>query len=254
MMKTRIALLLLCGVAASAPALIPAAHAQKNDAYQNSWKGIATLKTLSKREKTRELSAAYPNFYGSRPVAQVAGLVLKHAAMDGFESFEKDSRGGAKKLGLSPGMSYSYSFAPTLVLDRPRFISATAMVYSFTGGAHGMYDTRTYNFGYPETQGRPRQLELADFFSDGAGAYTRVNALLLSQLRRTRHRDPEATWVVDGTVRTLDPAMLENFVAEADGLRWYFAPYSVGPYAAGEFEVKLSARELGPKFRAELAQ
>lgn len=198
------------------------------------------------------MSASYPIFKGNRAVAELAESVLKREAQSSFNVFEKDSRGSAKKLGLRDGMTYGYSFEPTLVLNRPRFISATTMIYTFTGGAHGLYGTDAYNFGYPASQSRPRQLKLADFFTDGAASTQRVNNLLMAKLRATRGREQEATWIVDGTVAALDKDSLENFVAEADGLRWFFAPYAVGPYAAGEFEVKLSARELGPKFRAGL--
>ncbi len=115
-----------------------------------------------------------------------------------------------------------------------------------------MSGTFAYNFGTAAGQTKPRQLKLADFFTDGAAASKRVNDLLMAKLRATRGRDQEASWVIEGEVKAIDKASLQNFVAEKDGLRWFFAPYEMGPYSSGQFEVKLSARELGPKFRASL--
>ena len=59
---------------------------------------------------------------------------------------------------------------------------------------------------------------------------------------------------MDGTVKWVDVKLRENFVAEADGLRWVFPPYAVGPYANGNYEVKLLNRELGPQFRTALTR
>ena len=253
-MKIQISLLLLCGVALSAPAVIIPASAQKDDSSTRAWKSVATLKTLSLSTKTRELEASYPIFSGHRPVAQVAGLVLKRDAVKGFYGFEKESRGTAKELDLRDGMKYGYSNDPTLVLNLPRFISVTTLFYEFTGGAHGMYATGCTNFGYPTDASRPRQLKLADFFTDGAAASKRVNNLLMAKLRATKGTEQEAEWVLDGSVKAVSKDSLENFVADKNGLRWFFAPYEMGSYAAGEFVVNLSARELGPKFRASLVR
>ena len=252
-MKIYLALLGACIATLSALSLTASAQeGQIEDNYSKTWKGIASLRTLSKNEETREVKASYPVFSGSRPVAQVAGLVLKKDAVAGFNDFAKDSTGTAKKLGLSNGMKYQYDFEPTLVMNRPRFISVTTMFYAFTAGAHGIYGTSGYNFGYPQGAAKARQLHLADFFSDGANSAKRVNNLLMAKLRATKGKDQEATWTIDGTVKSLDKNLLENFVAEPGGLKWYFGPYAVGPYVSGEFEVKLTSSELGPKFRVGL--
>ncbi len=254
-MKTRLFLALLSAGAITFPALSSVAFAQEGeikDEYTKTWKGVASLRTLRKDEKTRTMKTSYPVFSGSRRVAQVAGLVLKNDALKGFNDFAKDSNGSAEKLGLRDGMKYEYDFEPTLVLSHPRFISVTTMFYSFTAGAHGIYSTTGYVFGYPQGLVRPRQLHLADFFTDGAGSKKRVDSLLIAKLRATKGKDQEATWVVNGETKTLPKELLENFVAVSDGLKWYFGPYAVGPYSSGEFEVKLTTRELGPKFRAVL--
>ncbi len=251
-MKTRIFLALL----SASPIVVPAVFAQESegttDSYKKTWAGVASLKTLEKKEKTRELIAVYPVFNGARPVAQVAESVLKKNAMNDFNGFEKDSRADAQALGLQGEMKYVFELKPSLVLNRPRLISTTSLFYQFTGGAHGIYGTTGQVFGYPHGSAKPRQLKFADFFSDVALARKRVNNLLMAKLRATKGREQEATWVVQGEVKFVTNDQMENFVAEKDGLRWFFWPYVMGPYVVGELEVKLSTRELGPNFRAAM--
>ncbi len=251
-MKIRIFLALLGAFTLSAPAFAQRGEGPTDD-YKKSWAGVATLKTLTKTEATRELSAVYPIFGGSRPVAQVAGLVLKQDAVRGFNGFEKESRGTAEQLGIrTPEMKYDFELTPTLILNRPRLIAVTSLFYQYMAGAHGIYGTTGFVFGYPAGAARPRQLHFADFFTDGTRSRARVGRLLMHKLRATAGTDAEASWTLDGTVKAVTPDQMENFVAEKDGLTWFFAPYAMGPYSSGEFEIKLTARELGPRFRAAL--
>lgn len=252
-MKTRLLFSLLGAALLAAPVFAPPALAQSElttDDYKKSWVGVAALKTIEKKEKTREMLAAYPVFLRARPVAQVAQTFLKNDAVRSFNDFEKESRGTAKDLGLSDGMKYSFELTPTLELNRPRLLSITMMVAQFTGGAHGIYGTSGYVFGFPRGATKPRVLKLADFFANDNGARKRVNELLMAKLRATKGKEQEATWTLDDTVKAVTNDQMENFIAQSDGLKWFFGPYAMGPYAVGEFEVKLSARELGPTFRA----
>jgi hypothetical protein len=252
-MKNRL-LALFCALPLAA-SLSPVAFAQNESTSSKqllqTWRGAARLETLHLKQKTREISAVYPVFLDSRRVARVAESVIKRDASRDFRAFEKGSRGSAKDLGLMSGMSYASEFTPALVLNAPRLVSVAVMGYEFQGGAHGMYGTSGYVFGFPRGSNAPRQLRLADFFTDGSAAKARVNRLLMNHLRATKGREQSADFVIDGTVKSLDPAQLENFVVLPNGsLKWFFAPYSVASYAAGEFEVSLSSRELGPTFRA----
>ena len=40
-----------------------------------------------------------------------------------------------------------------------------------------------------------------------------------------------------------------NFAPEADGVRWYFQPYEVGPYALGIVSALVTWKELEPYLR-----
>lgn len=255
-MKTRTVPTLLASAIVAAASFSSIAFAQSEDttnAYKKTWSGVASLQTLQLKQKTRNLLAVYPVFGRQRPVAKVAGSVLKKEAIDSYNGFEKDSRGTAEKLGLHDDMKYEFEIKPSLEYNRPRLISATTMFYQYEGGAHGIYGTSGYVFGYPAKSGAPRQLHLADFFTtDIATTRKGINSLLMAKLRATKGKEQEAMWVFDGTVKSVTNDQMENFIAEKDGLRWYFGPYAVGPYANGEYEVKITTRELGPTFRASM--
>lgn len=224
----------------------------RTDAFLQTWRGVARVKTLQKTDSLRDLSASFPVFTSKRPVARVAGAVLKREATASFNAAVKDSRGTRQSLGMPGDLKFAQEWKPRLVYQTPKLISANALGYTFRGGAHGMYATSGYVFGTPKGEKSPRRLKLADFFVDEKRALPRVNALLMKKLRATKGTEQEAMWVLDGSVKSLTAGQLENFAATKSGLTWTFSPYEVGPYANGEYEVSLSTKELGRNFRASM--
>ena len=103
----------------------------------------------------------------------------------------------------------------------------------------------TRNYGL--SNARPKLLTLGDFFRLGADYRAATMPKVPAKLN-----DQGANFVVDGTVKKLETAQLNNFMAEPDGLKWIFSPYDVAPCAAGVAEAKLKISELGPNFRREL--
>ncbi len=255
--------LLIALVSASLLASTQAEDDTDND-YIKTWKGAARLQRLEKKQSTRDLLAVYPVFTSATPLSRVAGEVLRRDAFKRFDVLEKESRGTAKNLGLQAGMKYQLDDKPTLVLFKPaQLISVTTLTYTFEGGVHGFYYSTPYNFGFASrpvkgqvknrmNPAKPVRLRLLDFFSDGKGVRSRLRRQIFDKLRATKGSDAEATWTLDGTVKVVTDNQLENFVAERGGLRWFFSPYSMGPYSSGEIEVLLSPRELGNSFRAGL--
>jgi hypothetical protein len=57
-------------------------------------------------------------------------------------------------------------------------------------------------------------------------------------------RAQEAAWVVEGSVNDRTPWLLDPFTVTGAGLQFDFAPYDVGPYAQGPFQVVLPFRGL----------
>lgn len=228
--------------------LASTALAQTSDEFARSWRGVARVETLRKTDKARDISASYPVFVVQTSLTRVAGAALKKDATASFNAAVKESTD--LDYQMPGGMKFADEWKSRFVYRTPRLLSVETLSYSFRGGAHGMYATSSAVFGIPAAQKAPRRLKLADFFVDAAKAAPRVNSLLMNKLRATKGREQTADWVLDGTVKSLTAPQLENFVATKNGLKWTFAPYEVGPYAMGEFEMGLSTKELGRTFRA----
>ena len=99
--------------------------------------------------------------------------------------------------------------------------------YEYTGGAHGMHYTQLLPFSvYP-----PRRLTFEDLFREGA------EAPLRDLLTREAMRDPDRVFG-DSIPVTRNVAPL------ADGVRFLYDPYAIGPYASGEIALDLPYSEL----------
>jgi hypothetical protein len=109
---------------------------------------------------------------------------------------------------------------------------------SYTGGAHGNALTTGWTFAV--VRGDVRELGLDAFFVKPAKARERLSTLTLELLRKEG-----AQYVVDGTLKDLR-AELKSFALTPEGLRFFFAPYSVGPYVQGELTVLVPYHELAP--------
>ncbi len=192
--------------------------------------------------------SAYPVLLGDSPLARFADAALgkwvwaqqkefvaqaRHDFADGHAHYPPDRYGYE--------VSTAYRYAPS-----PRLFSVGLEQFEDTAGAHPSTFRYTFNFGL--VHDRPRPLTLGDFFTPGSDYRNRVQGLLLAKL----HRDPRALFI--GQYRALTPTQLNHFVVERGGLRFYFDPYEVGPYASGPIDVTLTATELGPGFRRDLGR
>ena len=187
--------------------------------------------------------SSYPVLRGESPLARLADTTLEHWAQTQQSQFVSQARhdfahGAAQ---YAPN-GYGYEVSVAYRYARPfRLFSVCLEQYEDTGGAHPNTFRFTFNFGL--VHGRPQRLTLGDFFTPESDYRTRVQSLLLARL----HKDSRAAFI--GQYRALTAAQLNHFVVERGGLRFYFDPYEVGPYAAGPIDVMLTAAELGPDFR-----
>jgi hypothetical protein len=210
------------------------------------FKGVAKLVTQRHKDKNSDVRAVYPQFSQNTMVTRFANWKLRVASQTRYRDF----LGKVKKdiaEDFQPLAPYGYDELPELhYYHAPRLISTAFAYYSYTGGAHGMSATITTNYGQFAGMSRPKILTLGDFFT-GKGYRKPVEKKLLDTLRGKK--DQVASWVQDGTVKTLTDQQLNNFTVSPKGLTWYFAPYEVGPYAAGPFEVQLKFNDLPTDFK-----
>ena len=167
-----------------------------------------------------------------------------------FDQFLAEWRRDLKSLARDKATlsgDYGYEDKSALTFCNPaKLICVRHENYRFMGGAHGIEGVDPVCYGFKA--GKPARLTLGDFFKPGTNYRALVGAKLMAGLKA----NSSAAWVQDGTLSSVSAGQLSNFQVERGGLRWWFNPYEAGPYAVGYIEVKLSVKELGPGFRADL--
>ena len=243
-MKTKITLALCAALLAPLAFSAPVAHAQEPQSPAQSFGSRASVKKIKRDGKGWSAAASYPVFRADQPVARYANWRLRTDAQmqlsAGVAQLTEDFARGIK-----PDSPYEYGLTPLLSFYGPNLISLEQIEFWDMGGAHPSTVINTRNYGI--SGGRPKIMTLGDFFKSGSNYRAATANKVLTSLKRNG-----AALVIDGTIKTLDTNQLNSFVAEADGLKWVFSPYEMGPYSAGVIEAKLKLSELGPDFRREL--
>lgn len=227
---------------------LPALSQEGTSQYKSPvpFKGIARLYTLKSSTKNWTAESTYPTFTARTRLARFVNRKVSMVQRKQFSDWLTETK---KAWNESPSGIGPYEYASGSGLSyysKSKLISLYFASYQFMGGAHGMNILDARNFGI--INGRPKQLVLGDLFKPGSGYRALVQSRIFAKLKK----DPNAAWIHEGSVKKLENSQFNNFVFEPGGLRWFFNPYEVGPYASGTFEVKLSVQELGPDFRREL--
>jgi hypothetical protein len=131
-----------------------------------------------------------------------------------------------------------YAYAPPVV-------SLALDHFTYSGGAHGMNWTDGLNV---RVDGESvSEITLDDCFRPGADYLPALGPLVLTSLK-----EQEASWVVNGEVTSLEKDGLGSFALGGNGITFFFAPYAMGSYAEGAYEVTVPWSALGDLPNQEL--
>lgn len=200
-----------------------------------------SMRTTKITRRHYQTEVTYPVFRRAGALSRLANHNLKQFALKRRAAFLKSAHETLQQFTPPAKLEQDLAFASG-PFQGPRLITGRFEQYEYLGGAHPMTMTFCFNFGL--VNGHAKQLSLGDFFRNDSTYQKRVTQILLSKLRQQK-----ADWIIEGVVSYFNVEQLNNFVAEKDGLHFYFDPYAVGPYAAGPYEVKLTSKDLGPTFR-----
>lgn len=200
---------------------------------------FAVKSVASKKAGYYEASANYLVWKPSHPLAKVANPAIENFVKSSYKKWIAGAEQAFKEDG-KPTMAWDLEIDSERLRSDPRVISVIVNTYDYTGGAHPNHGSDTLNFAF--VGGKPQQVKLNDLFKPGSNPGSMVSKKVIAKLMKTEGAD----WVQSGELKTLTPEMLNRFVIGSDGLTWLFNPYDVGPYAAGDFEIKLTWKELGP--------
>ncbi len=241
------------GNASPLPALV--IKTAQNNTRSDDGKVLLFSGTYSVPELTGESAAKFP----------ALDKALKNAAGSGIDDFNSGSAeytGDAKiHYGEDPDFFQygSYYYNNTVLLRRldSRVLSYADYSESFMGGAHGMYGEAgvTYDVNTGE------KLSLTDVLTTTDGLQQKIRDALLSVY-------PEDYFFedLDSGLSHLDPT-IDEYVSNPDdpddyrypfnwcltpfGIRFYFPPYELAPYATGSLEAVLTYEDNPDLFTEE---
>ena len=154
----------------------------------------------------------------------------------------EQAREDARASGF-PFHTYIYTKTWRVVTDLPGWLSLSAQIYTFTGGAHGMsfFDALVWN------KAAGKRGKAADLFESREALSQAIRAPFcdaLDRLRAQKRGKPVRRGSGDMFDKCIDP-MDETLILGSAGGRAFdrigvlVAPYDAGPYAEGAYEVTL---------------
>lgn len=208
-----------------------------------------------------EFSYAYPDAVGATPgVAALLDTRLEEAR-NRLIAAARDDRAAAKKDGY-PYRPHSFGAKWSVVTALPDWLSLSAEIYTYTGGAHGMtvFDTLLWDRRADTVR------EPADLFTSADALRAAVRTPFCDALDREREkRRGEPVRRDSGQMFTecIDPMAQTLILGSANGttfdrIGFLVAPYEAGPYAEGTFEVTLPVTAkvmatLKPQYRSSFS-
>lgn len=204
---------------------------------------------------------AYPAAAGSLPDVRLlldADLAKTRAALAGEAAAGAAT---AKKDGF-PYHAYETQVAWKVVTDLPDWLSLSAEVYTYSGGAHGMSSFETLLW---DKRAGTRHAPI-DLFVSRAALRAAVKAPFCAALDRERAKRRAGVPIGDAVPefsRCIDPLDATLILGSSDRRAFtriglLIEPYSAGPYVEGTYEVTLPVtpavlRAVKPKYAAAFA-
>ncbi|RMF60527.1 MAG: DUF3298 domain-containing protein [Calditrichaeota bacterium] len=112
----------------------------------------------------------------------------------------------------------------------PELISLLISISEYTGGAHGNLRFRTLN--YTSIERNFRELTLNELFLPNSNYVDILSRLCVNDLKIQG-----ASLITSQQVKTFSESDFSEFTINPAGLTIYFAPYEVGAYAEGPYQV-----------------
>jgi hypothetical protein len=128
-----------------------------------------------------------------------------------------------------------------------RYVSVRLHVMAYTGGAHPNNWPMTWVFDTADG----REITLDRLFPDREAALAKVSGLCREVLSRSLGRMLVPDMLDAGLTPTADN--FSRFILTDEGVAFFFAPYQVAPYAAGEQAVTIPYDHLGGLIAPDVA-
>lgn len=132
------------------------------------------------------------------------------------------------------------------------YVSLNFVIYTFSGGAHGM----TYFEAFTFDLANDVELALDDIFQPGVAYLDEIAPMAIAALTEQLGDMADAEWIAQGAGPL--PENYQDWLLTPDALVFIFEPYQVAAYAAGPQRVTILLAELqdilAPQFAPVMAQ
>lgn len=139
-------------------------------------------------------------------------------------------------VGLSSGeyiLDINYS-----VIESAKINTYIVKNYTYTGGAHGFEDTKTFSYKKDDN----KTVTLDDLFKKD-GYIPALSEVVKDAVLDLLGEDASIDMVEAGTSQAIEN--FERFYVTDDSIVFIFPPYAVAPYSEGTVEVSISVNTLG---------
>ncbi len=193
------------------------------------------VRSISEDSELYTIQAEYPQFGG---VSKKFNASISATVIGDISEFKKTigefgNTTLKEKLVLRDG---KYIFQMTWVSDQINtdWISIALREYTYTGGAHGLGGVQTFTYDMKKKS----EVTLPTIFGDDTGYLGRISGFVASDLKNQMGTEAVMDMIREGTTPKIQN--FEQFTLSRDGIiTFYFAPYQVAPFSAGEFTVRM---------------
>jgi len=207
---------------------------------QNTAQGMLIQdKTITDNTKPLKISITYPFIQGHDDFNRKAEGVIMNELAD-FKKNALDNDAAVKATSPQDYAKYPREYELTISYDKgevdENIASIVYSVYVDTGGAHpnGYYISLNYDLK------NNKEIALADVFGNQPDYLQKVSAYCVTDLTKQvteRMGNTDGTWIKDGAGPTSENYSV--FMVTNNSLIFYFSPYQIAPYVAGDFKVTM---------------
>ncbi len=185
-----------------------------------------------------DAATVFPRLSGPPALADLSKAVQDQARKGQME-FVADARGDKDDPVLKHFPTGEYILFDTIAMHywSAGLVSMLDTGYEYTGGAHGNTGFAAKN--YMVRGNKAVRFGLEDLFRKKSDYVKAISDICITELRKQK-----ASSVLDGHVTAFEAEDLSAFTVDPRNITIHFAPYHVGCYAEGTFEVKVPLREL----------
>jgi hypothetical protein len=261
------ALILLAGCDAAAPDAPQAAQTQRAapaptpSASPTPAPAVAAVRSEEEETELFDFQYSYPAKAAALPGLKALLDKRLDASRTELVSGAKTDQAEAAKSGY-PYRPHSSGATWEVVADLPRWLSLSAELYDYSGGAHGMtyFDSLLWDREHDTAR------EVSDLFASKAALSAAIRepfCAAIDKEREKRRGEPVNRNSGDQFDECVDPAEHAVILGSSNGRTFdrigvLVEPYSAGPYAEGTFDITLPVtpgvmQALKPAYRSQFS-